>query len=136
MFINAGTCIDSKGGVTIGDPAGIGEFVRIFTHTHSESNHAERTYAPVVIGDYAKIYTGAMIFPGVTIGEGAIVTKDIPPNAVVEGIAAKIIRSRKNDRLYREQLKYLAQQRRIPGRIGRAPISGGTPTSSHFRVTL
>jgi hypothetical protein len=47
VFLNAGTFIDSKGGVTIGDAVGIGEFVRIFTHTHSESNHAERAYAPV-----------------------------------------------------------------------------------------
>lgn len=113
VFINAGTFIDSKGGVTIGDAAGIGEFVRIFTHTHSESNHAERTYAPVIIGDYAKIYTGAMIFPGVTIGEGAIVaggavvTKDIPPDAVVAGIPARIIRSRKNEGLCREQLNHI-----------------------------
>jgi acetyltransferase-like isoleucine patch superfamily enzyme len=112
VFINAGVFIDAKGGVTIGNAAGIGEFVRIFTHTHSESNHAERTYAPVVIGDYAKIYTGAMLFPGVTIGEqaivagGAVVTKDVPPNTVVAGIPAKIIRSRKNEGLCREQLNH------------------------------
>jgi acetyltransferase-like isoleucine patch superfamily enzyme len=102
VFLNAGTFIDSKGGVTIGDAVGIGEFVRIFTHTHSESNHAERTYAPVTIDDYAKIYTGAMIFPGVSIGEqaivagGAVVTGDVPPNTVVAGIPAKPIRARKN----------------------------------------
>jgi acetyltransferase-like isoleucine patch superfamily enzyme len=113
VFINTGTFIDSKGGVTMGDAVAIGEFVRIFTHTHSESSHAERTYAPVIIGDYAKIYTGAMIFPGVTIGEqaiiagGAVVTKDVPYNAVVAGIPAKIIRLRKNDNLYREQLNHI-----------------------------
>jgi acetyltransferase-like isoleucine patch superfamily enzyme len=113
VFINTGTFIDSKGGVMIGDAVAIGEFVRIFTHTHSESNHAERTYAPVIIGDYAKIYTGAMVFPGVTIGEqaiiagGAVVTKDVPPNAVVAGIPAKVIRSRKNENLCREQLNHI-----------------------------
>jgi acetyltransferase-like isoleucine patch superfamily enzyme len=113
VFINAGVFIDAKGGVTIGNAAALGEFVRIFTHTHSESNHAERTYAPVIIGDYAKIYTGAMLFPGVTIGEqaivagGAVVTKDVPPNAVVAGIPAKIIRSRKNEGLCREQLNHI-----------------------------
>lgn len=113
VFLNAGTFIDSKGGVTIGDAVGIGEFVRIFTHTHSESDHAERTYAPVTIGDHAKIYTGAMIFPGVSIGEqaivagGAVVTGDVPPNTVVAGIPAKPLRPRKNEGRHREELNHI-----------------------------
>ena len=112
VFINAGTYIDAKGGVTLGNAVGIGEWVRIFTHTHSESDHAERTYAPVVIGDYAKVYSGAMILPGVTIGEqaivagGAVVTKDVPPNAVVAGIPAQVIRQRKTEGRCREQLNH------------------------------
>lgn len=113
VFINAGTYIDAKGGVTLGDSVGIGEWVRIFTHTHSESNHAERTYAPVVIGDYAKVYSGAMILPGVTIGEqaivagGAVVTKDVPPNTVAAGIPAQPIRQRRNEGRRREQLNHI-----------------------------
>ncbi len=113
VFLNMGTFIDSKGGVTIGDSVGIGEFVRIFTHTHSESNHAERTYAPVTIKDYAKIYTAAMIFPGVSIGEqaivagGAVVMGDVPPNTVVAGIPAKAIRPRKNEGKHREELNHI-----------------------------
>ncbi|MHB8118100.1 MAG: acyltransferase [Methanothrix sp.] len=113
VFLNTGTFIDSKGGVTIGDSVGIGEFVRIFTHTHSESNHAERNYAPVTIKDYAKIYTGAMIFPGVSIGEqaivagGAVVIRDVPPNTVVAGIPAKAMRSRKNEGRCREELNHI-----------------------------
>lgn len=73
VLINRGAFIDSKGGVRIGDGSGIAEFVVIFTHSHSESDHAERIYSPVVIGDYAKIYTEAMILPGVTIHREAIV---------------------------------------------------------------
>lgn len=113
VFLNAGTFIDSKGGVIIGNAVGIGEFVRIFTHAHSESDHAERTYAPVTIGDYAKIYTGAMIFPGVSIGEqaivagGAVVTGDVPPNTVVAGIPAKPLRPRKNEGRLREELNHI-----------------------------
>ncbi|WAI02523.1 acyltransferase [Methanogenium organophilum] len=100
VFINRGLFIDTKGGVTIGNAVGIGEFVRIFTHSHGEANHAERTYAPVTIEPYAKIYTNAMILPGVTIGEGAIVgggavvTKDVPPWTLVAGVPAKAIRER------------------------------------------
>jgi acetyltransferase-like isoleucine patch superfamily enzyme len=102
VFFNAGVFIDTKGGVALGSSVGIGEFVRIFTHGHGEADHAERSYAPVKIGDYAKVYAGAMIFPGVTIGEqaivaaGAIVTKDVPPNMVVAGVPAKVIRERRN----------------------------------------
>jgi len=113
VFINAGTFIDSKGGVTLGNSVGIGEWVRIFTHTHSESNHAERTYAPVIIGDYAKIYSGAMILPGVTIGEqaivagGAVVTKDVPPDAVAAGIPARITRERRTEGRCREELNHI-----------------------------
>jgi acetyltransferase-like isoleucine patch superfamily enzyme len=103
VFFNRGSFFDTKGGISIGNFVGIGEFVRIFTHNHSESDHAIRTYAPVRIGDFAKIFTGAMILPGVTIGEqsivagGAIVTTDVPPGCVVAGIPARVIRERKTE---------------------------------------
>jgi acetyltransferase-like isoleucine patch superfamily enzyme len=113
LFINCGTFLDTKGGLFIGDSVGIGEFVRIFTHSHSESDHAERTYAPVTIGDYAKVYSNAMIFPGIAIGEqaivagGAVVTKDVPPNTLVAGIPATVIRQRKNGGRVREALNHV-----------------------------
>lgn len=95
--------IDSKGGVCFKDNSMITEYSRIFTHGHSESDHMERTYKPVVIGEYAKIYTASTILPGVTVGKGgitatgSIVTKDVPDYAVVAGIPAKIIRERRTD---------------------------------------
>lgn len=113
IFINCGTFLDTKGGLFIGDSVGIGEFVRIFTHSHSESDHAKRTYAPVTIKDYAKIYSNSLIFPGVTIGEqaivagGAVVTRDVPPNTLVAGIPAKVIRPRKNEGRVREELNHV-----------------------------
>jgi len=103
VFINRGLFIDTKAGVSLGDSVGIGDFVRIFTHGHGEADHAVRTYAPVVIEPYAKVYTGAMILPGVTIGEGAIVaggavvTKDVPAWSVVAGTPAKPVRERKTE---------------------------------------
>jgi len=112
-FFNRNVFIDSKGGVTIGDSVALAEDVRVFTHSHSEASHMERTYAPVTIGDYAKVYSGATILPGVTIGEQAIVasramvTKDVPPNMVVAGIPAKIIRERHNEGKTREELDHI-----------------------------
>ncbi|OPZ43940.1 MAG: galactoside O-acetyltransferase [Euryarchaeota archaeon ADurb.BinA087] len=103
VFFNRGSFIDTKGGVTIGDAVGIGEFVRIFTHTHSESLHSVRTYSPVTIKEYAKIFSGAMILPGVTIGRqaivagGAVVTTDVPENSVVAGVPARVIRERRTE---------------------------------------
>lgn len=52
----------------------------------------------VVIENKAHIGIGAIIMPGVTIGEGAIigagsvVTKDIPPYTVAVGIPARVIK--------------------------------------------
>jgi acetyltransferase-like isoleucine patch superfamily enzyme len=59
--------------------------------------------APVIIGDDVWIAHGAMILKGVTVGEGsviaagAVVTKDVPPYAIVGGIPARVIRFRKQD---------------------------------------
>lgn len=53
--------------------------------------------APVVIGDRVWVGTRAVILKGVTIGDGAVVaagavvTKDVPPGAVVAGIPAKVV---------------------------------------------
>ena len=54
---------------------------------------------PIVVGDYVWIGAGAIILPGVTIGEGAVVaagsvvTKDVAARMVVAGNPAKPLRS-------------------------------------------
>ncbi len=95
--------IDSKGGVKFDDYSMMTEYSRIFTHGHSESDHEVRSYAPVEIGAYAKVYTNCTLLPGVHIGRGAIVatgavvTKDVPDYTLVGGVPAKPIRERKTD---------------------------------------
>jgi len=65
----------------------------------SELRYAKGNY-PIVIGNDCWIGQGASIIGGVTIGDGAIVlagavvTKDVPPYAIVGGIPAKIIKYR------------------------------------------
>jgi acetyltransferase-like isoleucine patch superfamily enzyme len=67
----------------------------------------------VVIEDYAKIYTGVTLLPGVTIGEGAIVAagsivgKDVEPYTVVAGVPAKFIRERRNEENRGAQLEHI-----------------------------
>lgn len=54
--------------------------------------------APIHIGKDVWIGSNATVLPGVTIGDGAviaagaIVTKDVPPFAVVGGSPAKVIK--------------------------------------------
>lgn len=113
VFFNRGCFIDSKGGVEIGHQVALTEDVNIFTHNHSESSHIEREYRPVVIRDYAKIYTGAVIMPGVTVGEQAIVAsrtivnKDVPPNVVVAGSPAQVVRERKTQGRTSDELDHI-----------------------------
>jgi acetyltransferase-like isoleucine patch superfamily enzyme len=113
VFFNRGVFVDSKGGVIIGNQVCLTEDVRIFTHTHSESSHIIREYNPVVIKDYAKIYTGAIILPGVTVGEQAIVaansivSQDVPPNMVVAGSPARVVRERKTEGRSGDELDHI-----------------------------
>lgn len=59
---------------------------------------------PVVVKRGADIGTSAVLLPGVTVGEGAIVgagavvTKDVPPNAIVAGVPARFLRWRDEDK--------------------------------------
>jgi acetyltransferase-like isoleucine patch superfamily enzyme len=111
MF-NRGCYFDTKGGITFGNFSCAAENVKIFTHNHGEFDHMHRTYAPVVIGDFAKIYSGATILPGVTVGRQGLVgaesmvTKDVPENTLVVGIPAKAVRLRDNRGLDGEQLNH------------------------------
>ena len=70
-------------------------------HSHSH---------PVKIGNDVWIGQGAFIKGGVTIGDGAVVaahavvTKDVPPYAVVAGVPAKVIKYRFDEETIRELL--------------------------------
>jgi acetyltransferase-like isoleucine patch superfamily enzyme len=58
-----------------------------------------KTVAPVILKKNCYIGTGAIILPGVTIGEnsivaaGSVVTKDVSPFTVVGGVPAKLIKN-------------------------------------------
>ncbi len=113
VFLNRGVFLDSKGGIVLGDYVALAEDVRIFTHNHSEASHIVRDYHEVVVEDYAKIYAGATILPGVTVGKeaivasGAMVNHDVPPGMVVAGSPAKVIRERRTDGRKEDDLDHI-----------------------------
>ena len=100
VFINSGCCFQDQGGIEIGDDALIGHQVVIATLNHDlhPLRRGSMTHKPVKIGKKVWIGAHATILPGVTIGNGAViaagavVTKDVPPNTVVGGVPAKILK--------------------------------------------
>lgn len=88
--------------VRFGDNCMLAPGVHIYTATHplnpAERNSGREFGKPVTIGSNVWIGGGAIINPGVNIGDnaviasGAVVTKDVPKNAVVGGNPAKVIK--------------------------------------------
>lgn len=100
IFLNTGCTFQDRGGVTIGDGTQIGQNVVLSTLNHGFAPEERNTTYPfpVVIGKNVWISANATVVPGVIIGDnaviaaGAVVTKDVPANAVVAGVPAKIIK--------------------------------------------
>lgn len=65
---------------------------------------------PLIVNDEVWIGTDAILFSGITIGKGAIisagaiVTKDVPPYAIVAGVPAKLVKYRFTDEIISELL--------------------------------
>ena len=107
--INADCIIDARGGeVIIGEDTDIGTQTHIWTlqHDPDDAEHGTKG-AAVMIGDHVWIATRVTVLPGVNIGRGAVVacgsvvTKDVPENAIVAGVPAKVIGQRDNPLTYK-----------------------------------
>ncbi|HDZ43777.1 hypothetical protein LCGC14_0239280 [marine sediment metagenome] len=106
VYIGPGARMSGSGGLSIGSNIAIGPDVTIFTSSHRYDGGdwipfgPEVDKRPVRIEDHVWIGGRAVILPGVTIGEGAVVaagavvTKDVPPSAVVAGNPAAVIKQR------------------------------------------
>ena len=105
VFINFGCTFLDQGGITIEDGVFSGPGAKILTEHHPEEPALRHRLLvkPVVVRRKAWIGAGAIILPGVTVGEnaivaaGTVVTKDVPDNAIVAGVPAKVLRIIKTD---------------------------------------
>lgn len=100
VFINHDCSFLDLGGITIEDDVQIGPKVSLISENHplDPSTRKSLDLKSVLIKRNAWIGAGAIILPGITIGEnavvaaGAVVNKDIPANTIVGGVPAKVIR--------------------------------------------
>jgi acetyltransferase-like isoleucine patch superfamily enzyme len=102
VFINQNCTFYDLGGLDIADDVMIGPNVSVITTGHPLEPSRRRAVTigkPIAIEKSVWIAAGATIIGGVTIGEnsvvaaGSVVTKDVPPNALVGGNPARVIRS-------------------------------------------
>ncbi|MCG9756187.1 sugar O-acetyltransferase [Shewanella insulae] len=102
VFINVNVTLQDNAPITIGRQTMIGPNVQCYTASHPldavrRCQGWEQAKA-IHIGERVWVGGGAIILPGVTIGDeavvgaGAVVTKDVAPRTVVGGNPARVIR--------------------------------------------
>lgn len=99
VFVNQGASVVAHMSISVGDDCRIGDFAAIYDSDHHPLEQGTETRrAPVVIGRNVWIARGAVVMPGVTIGDhavvgaGAVVTRDVPPRSLVAGNPARVVR--------------------------------------------
>lgn len=101
-IVGRGVFIDGRDKVSIGNHTSIASEAMIYSSEHdltAPDFHARSE--PVKIGDYVFIGPRAIILPGVTIGNlavvaaGAVVTKNVGAGEIAGGVPAKVIGERK-----------------------------------------
>ncbi len=102
VFINANCTFQPAGGIEFGDDVYVGSDVKFYTTIHpldpEERTSGKASVRPIKIGSKVWIGGGAIILPGVEIGEGttigagSVVTRSIPPRCVAIGNPCRVIR--------------------------------------------
>lgn len=101
VFINSGCHFQDQGGIIIGDSCFIGHCVVMATLNHgfAPDKRSWNYPASIALGKNVWVGSNATILAGVTIGDnaivaaGAVVTKDVPPDAIVGGVPARFLKT-------------------------------------------
>lgn len=114
VFINFGATFLDSAPITIGSRTAIGPNVQFLTATHPVRPEERiiptsddqfppfivmNQALPITIGSHCWIGAGAILMPGIEIGDGAVigagsvVTRSVPPRKVAAGNPARILRS-------------------------------------------
>ena len=107
VYLNFGCIILDVVSVRIGAGTKIGPGVKIFTadHPREAALRASRLEfgRPVTVGRNVWIGGGALVLPGVTIGDdaivgaGSVVNRDVPAGATVAGAPARVLSANPSD---------------------------------------
>lgn len=102
VYMNTGCVVLDCARVEIGARTLLGPTVQIYTAIHPLDAQQRAAYVetakPVILGCNVWIGGGAILLPGVTVGDnavvgaGSVVAKDVPADCVVVGNPAKVIR--------------------------------------------
>ncbi len=101
VFINQNCTFYDLGGLSIADDVMIGPNVSLITSGHPLAPSQRRDFVtarPIAIERNVWIAAGATVIGGVTVGEnsvvaaGSVVTRDVPPNTLVAGNPARVVR--------------------------------------------
>ena len=102
VYLNWMCVVLDNNEVRIGDHVMVGPCVQIYTAAHpleaEPRNQGWEVARSVAIEDNVWIGGGAILLPGVTVGQnavvgaGAVVSRDVPPNTVVVGSPARVVR--------------------------------------------
>ncbi|WP_323134274.1 acyltransferase [Tellurirhabdus rosea] len=106
------------GKVQIGEHVCVNDGVEILTASHDVTDPEwKHVVAEITIEDYAWIGTGAMLLPGVRIGRGAVVgaravvSKSVPPGAIVVGNPARPVPKSRCEEFSYNPCEFLAANR-------------------------
>ena len=107
-IIGCDSFLDGRNGLIIGDNVNISSGVMIWTEQHDYNDPMfTNVGSQVKIEDFTWVSCRAILLPGVTIGEGAVVAagavvaKDVEPYSVVGGVPAKKIGVRPKNLRYK-----------------------------------
>jgi len=102
-IVGEGAVLDGRDKIIIHNHVDIASEVMIYNSQHNvHSEEFEAMTGSVIIEDYVFVGPRAIILPGVTVGQGAViaagavVTRDVKPFSVVAGVPAEVIGERKN----------------------------------------